>query len=68
MTNPIHVFDSFADADRFVIAQHLAMTPAQRIELCCRISLNGWKLQHPNESIRSLKTEVRFEVRSLKAS
>ena len=62
----IRTFDSHEEADEFSRQQHMAMTPAERVELCCRISFEGWKLHNPGITPISIRESRHIEVRDLK--
>ena len=59
----IRTFDSHEEADAFVLAERLAMTPKERIDLCLKISIHGWQLHNPGKSMRSLRSSAKVEVR-----
>jgi hypothetical protein len=63
MKRIIRTFDSHEEADAFVLAERLAMTPAERLNLCFRISMQGWRLHNPKKPMGSLRENVKIEVR-----
>ena len=61
----IRTFDSHAEADEFSRQQDMAMTPVERLELCYRISIEGWKLHNPGKTPQSIRESGHVEVRDL---
>ena len=59
----IRTFDSHEEADAFVLAERIAMTPKERIELCIQISAHGWQLHNPGKPIGSLRSSGKVEIR-----
>ena len=59
----VRIFDSHEEADAFVLAERLAMTPAERLKLCFQISLQGWRLHNPQKTLGSLRENIKIEVR-----
>jgi len=59
----VRTFNSHEEADAFVLAERLAMTPAERLKLCFQISMQGWRLHNPNKPMGSLRDNIKIEVR-----
>lgn len=60
-----HIFDSHEESEQFVIDSQQALSPSERVALCCAISYHGWKLQNPTSRIVPLREDPNLRIGSL---